>query len=153
MMFRAQIHTWVLVALCGVGCASASLDAPAGFARLDASDEFAWRAVSADGVVLAVRDVPNRPEANLAFWSHTVDERLRVRGYARDGEAREVRNRDGVAGTQFRYDRDEEGRAHRYWVTVFVRGSHVYVVEAGGDRETFDPARDAVERAVATLRW
>lgn len=153
MTLRARFLTLSLAALCAVGCASVSLDAPAGFARLDATDDYAWRAVSADGVVLAVRDVPNRPEANLAFWARTVDERLRVRGYTREAEPREVRSRDGVPGTQFRYDRTEEGRAHRYQVTVFVRGARVYVVEAGGDREPFDPAQDAIDRAVTSLRF
>lgn len=133
-------------------CASFRMNTPPGFAELDSNDDFDYRATSADGVVVAVRAERNRPEGNLEFWSRAVDERLRANGYSPDGEPRPVRSADGVPGVQYRYARDHDGRTLRYWVTVFVRGSKIFIVEAGGDREVFDRAAPAVERAVASIR-
>ncbi len=86
-----------------------------------------------------------------------VSERLRTQGYAPDGAPRPVQNSSGLRGVQLRFVRDGNGRVLRYWVTVFVRDSgflrrgRVFIVEAGGDREVFDRAIPAVERAIATF--
>jgi hypothetical protein len=152
-----------LLLLCALGlaapaCAGPRVNTPAGFATLGDDDHFSYRAASAEGVVLAVRVERNRPEGNLAFWSRVVDERMQSRGYVPDGDPRPVQSADGLAGTQYRYRVAHQGRAHRYWVAVFVKPggflsrSRVYVVEAGGDQEVFDPAAAAVERAMASFR-
>jgi len=134
-----------------VGCASFHMNTQPGFAELEGNDDHAYRATSAEGVVIAVRSERNRPEGNLDFWAGAVDERLRSTGYTLDGDPRPVQSADGVTGVQRRYARDSNGRTLRYWVTVFVKGSRVFVVEAGGDREVFDRAAPAVERAVASI--
>lgn len=136
---------------CGV-----TLRAQEGFARLD-DGGYDWRAASADGVVVGVRVVRNRPEASLDFWIRAVDEQMRARGYEPDGDPREQRTAAGMRGAQVRYLRTVGGRPHRYWVTVFVRPggflrpAKIYVVEAGGDAETFDRAAAQVERTIASL--
>lgn len=134
------------------------MNTPAGFARLDDQDDYDYRSVSADGVVVAVRALHNRPQAGLAFWSRAVDERLRSQGYTPVGAPTDVQSADGVAGRQFAYGRVIDGRAHGYSVTVFVtdggflRAARVYVLEAGGDREVFDRATAAVQAVVRTFR-
>ncbi len=139
------------------GCASFHMTTPAGFAELDDNDDFDYRATNAEGVVVAVRSERNRLRGNLEFWSRAVDERLRSQGYVPEAEPRPVQNSSGLRGVQLRYARDYAGRPLRYWVTVFVRDSgflrpsRVFVVEAGGDREVFERAVPAVERAIATL--
>jgi len=136
---------------CGV-----TLRAQDGFARID-DDAFDRRVVSPDGVVVAVRVQRNRPEASLDFWVRAVDERMRAQGYVPDGDPRAVTTAAGMQGAQLRYLRDVGGRPHRYWTTLFVRPSgflrpsKVYVVEAGGDAETFDRAAPRVERTIASL--
>jgi hypothetical protein len=134
-----------------VGCASFHMTTQPGFAELEGNDDHAYRATSADGVVIAVRSERNRPEGNLDFWSGAIDERLRGNGYVLDGDPRPVQSADGVGGVQRRYARDANGRTLRFWTTVFVKGSRVFVVEAGGDREVFDRAAPAVERAIASI--
>ena len=133
------------------GCASFHMNTPAGFAELGDNDDFAYRATNAEGVVVAVRSERNPLRGNLEFWSGAVSERLRAQGYTADGGPRPVQNASGLAGTQLRFARESNGRTLRYWVTVFVRegGGRVYLVEAGGDREVFDRATPAVERAIA----
>ncbi|MBL8605242.1 MAG: hypothetical protein JNK72_25150 [Myxococcales bacterium] len=155
---RANRFVFALaLALSAPACASFHVNTPSGFAELD-DDAYDYRATSADGVVLAVRALRNRPSANLAFWSRAIDERMQQRGYTPDGEPRPVQSADGYAGVQYRYVIGVNGRPHRYWVTVYVksgaflRRSRVYIVEAGGDRETFEGATPLVERAITAFR-
>ena len=139
-------------ALLPQACASFHIQTPGGFAELSDDARYDYRATNADGVVLAVRAVANEPEAGLDFWSRVVDERLRRQGYVGDGPSETLHDARGIPGTVFRYHATHEGRAHRYVVAVFVRGNKVFVVEAGGDREVFDPASPAVERALRSFR-
>jgi hypothetical protein len=130
---------------------SAGLAAPDGFAELGGEKSYDWRAASAQGVVLAVRTEKNEPRANVDFWTDAIDVRLRRAGY--DATARkDVTSAAGLAGKQLRYSRVEDRRTYRYWLTLFVAGDRVYLVEAGGDKDSFDPAEKTVERAVLTVR-
>ncbi len=141
-----------LFALAMAGCHSgAQLQAPDGFAQLDGQKSYDWRAASAQGVVLAVRTEPNEPRANVDFWADAIDVRLRRQGYTAEAR-KDVKSANGSDGKQLRYSRVEDGRTYRYWLTVFVNNDRVYVVEAGGDRDSFDPAEKLVERAVLTVR-
>ena len=140
------------LALClaGAACRTTSLAPPATFAEMDGGD-YAYRASSAEGVVVAARSEPNDPGASLEFWSRAADRRLRHDGYAPDGSVA-VASADGLPGRQLRYSRGEGGLSYRYWLTLFVTPDRVYLVEAGGDDRDFDPARADVERAVLSLR-
>lgn len=141
-----------LFALCMAGChPSAQLQAPDGFAQLEGQKSYDWRAASAQGVVLAVRTEANEPRANVDFWADAIDLRLRRQGYAAEAR-KDVKSSNGTDGKQLRYSRVEDGRTYRYWLTVFVTNDRVYVVEAGGDKDSFDPAEKTVERAVLTVR-
>lgn len=143
----------LLLAAAPSACASFHMNTQPGFAELEHNDDYAYRATSADGVVVAVRSERNQPTGNLEFWSRAVDERLRANGYVADGEPRPVRSGDGVEGVQYRYARDASGRTLRYWATVFVKDLRIFIVEAGGDREVFDRAVPAVERAITSITF
>ena len=131
----------------------AELSAPQDFASMDDPHGYDWRAANARGVVLAARTEPNDLRANVGFWAESIDLRLQRDGYAPDGAPRDVTSTTGMHGRQLRYTRAQgDGRNYRYWLTVFVDGPRVMLVEAGGDQEVFDPARAEVERAVLTVR-
>ncbi len=155
---RSSVVLLLALGALGSACTGARVNTPTGFATLESNDDYTFRAASAEGIVLAVRAERNRPEGNLTFWSRVVDERMQARGYTPDGDPRPIQSADGLAGTQYRYRVTHQGRAHRYWVAVFVkpggflRRSRVYVVEAGGDQEIFDAQAAAVERAMASFR-
>ena len=140
------------LSLLAPACASFHLNTPSGFAELADDAHYDYRATNADGVVIAVRALRNEPEANLEFWGRVVDERLRRQGYVPDGDPAPVQSANGVPGVMFRYGATVGGRAHRYQVAVFVRGKKVFVLEAGGDQEVFDPAAPAVARAFRSFR-
>jgi len=138
---------FLLLAACTHG---ARLETPSGFANLGDDDAFSYRAASARGVVITTRTEPNDVKANTDFWAEALDVRLKDRGYVADG-TKAVKTNKGLAGTQLRYLTKKNGRDHRYWVTVIATKSKVYVIEAAGDKDAFDPATPTVEHAIGTL--
>lgn len=134
------------------GCTSvAKLDTPSGFATVPHDDTFAYRALSAKGVVLATRTEKNDLRGNTDFWSESIDLKLTRAGYTKQGDV-EVATARGLKGRQLRYSVERRGREHRYWVTVFLKDDRVVLVEAAGDTEHFKAAEATVERSIATLR-
>ncbi|MBI2897350.1 MAG: hypothetical protein HYY06_27580 [Deltaproteobacteria bacterium] len=147
----------VAAGLGGTSCASFHLRTATGFVELEDQDDYDLRATSAEGVVVSVRKMPNRPRGSLAFWTGAVDERLQREGYA-PVSLRAVRTESGLAGRQIRYERVRSGVTYHYWVTVFVTEggflsrSRVFLVEAGGDQFTFPQAERDVERTIRSFR-
>ena len=153
-LHRSTSLRFLAVALAGLsllsGCGtSMHIAPPPGFAVLDGGEDHAYRAVSPDGVVLAVRREKNEPHGDLGFWSGAIDAKLRRDGY-RAFEGHEVVAK-GVRGKQIRYAIERAGREHTYWVTVFVTEKHVLTAEAGGDHELFARESQALARALETL--
>ena len=149
----------MLASLCslGAGCATFKMRPVQGFVRLEDQEEYDYRSANADGVVIAVRAMPNRPAGGLAFWTAAIDTRLRRQGYD-PHEAVNVRTDQGLHGRQIRYVRVEQGVQYHYWLTVFVTPggflskSRVFTIEAGGDDQTFPPAQRAVEQTIRDFR-
>lgn len=147
----------LLLGLCASACgASFSLDRPSDFLELDrgASRQsgYAFRATSAEGVVVAVREIENRGHGSLAFWTEAIRNQLRFgSGYAVTEEV-PVRAASGEAGVRMIGGRDQGGRTFAYWVTIFVADDAIYVVEAGGERESFERSRPAIEASLGGFR-
>ena len=144
----ARFVTLGLAVLLSVTGCTSWLDTPSGFAELDGAS-YDYRAANADGVVLAVREIDNDPEADLEFWAGAIDAKLRQQYTAESVEP--VRTRAGMEGLQVRYVTTRNGRTHRYWTTLFVTEDDVYLIEAAGDAELFDAHADEVERAIASF--
>ncbi len=146
------VGTLALTALAGAaGCStSARLETPGGFATLGKDTTYAYRATSARGVVLATRTEKNDLHGNTEFWAESIDLKLSRAGYVKRSEST-VRAR-GLEGRQLRYTLERNAREQRYWVTVFVSGEKVVVVEAAGDAVHFAQAEPTVERAIASLK-
>ncbi len=141
----------LLLGACG-GAAS-HLTPPPNFIDLsEPGDSYTQRATSAEGVVMAVREVDNDPYGPLAFWVEAIKRRMRtVRGYALL-EEKDVRAASGEAGKQLRFGHDESGGPYFFWLTVFVTDHNVFVLEAGGKKDVFEAAQPEVERAIAAYR-
>jgi hypothetical protein len=147
---RRSFWILTLAALALGGCSTARLQTPSGFAAHE-DETYDFRASDGEGVVLAVRSEKNDPRGDLEFWSSTLDVRLRKAGYAAQ-DRRDVKSIDGREGRQLRYEIVSEGRTLAFWVTVFVSGRRVVIVEAGGDSELFEPKVKVVEAAIASLQ-
>jgi len=142
-----------LLALAACGGTASHLTAPTNFLELEEPGEsYSQRATSAEGVVMAVREVDNDPYGPLAFWVEAIKRRMRtVRGYALL-EEKDVRAASGEAGKQLRFGHDESGGPYHFWLTIFVTEGHVFVLEAGGKKDVFEAAQPQVERAIAAYR-
>ena len=149
------MKTLLVLAGLAAGCGGAvELPEPDGFVVLDESRQspFAERATTAGGVVIGVRELDNDPHGPLAFWVDAVKERLRrAGGYALVGEE-EVRAASGQVGRRLRFGRDQGARGYSYWVTLFVAGDRLVVVEAGGPTDAFEAARDDLAAAIDGVR-
>jgi hypothetical protein len=109
---------------------------PAGFVELDEpGPSYAYRATTADGLVVAVREIDHEPKGELSFWSRAIENELRQRGGYALLAQREVKTNDGLTGKELRFGHDEGSTPHQYNVTLFVTDSKLYVLEAGGTKE------------------
>lgn len=142
---------WLTLLAALYGCQHHTLRAPSDFAVLEDSAPYDTRAVSAQGVVIGVREIANEPRANAAFWLTAIrSQMLEGRGYALLSE-RDVRAKSGQPGKQLRLGRDQNGEQYLYWLTVYVTKQRLYLVEAGARKDRFEKAQPQIERALASL--
>lgn len=131
------------------GC-SPLMNAPPGFVDVSGG-AYDFRAVSADGLVIAGREMKNSPRGDMAFWVKAIENELRFgRGYALLG-SRDVKTAKGLLGRELRFGHDEGASPHVYWVAVFVTERKLYVVEAGGTRELVEQNEASLKQAISSL--
>ena len=146
----------MLVVLCAACGGPFSLRRPVDFVELDPLEQaragYALRAVSADGVVLAVRAIDDPRGASQRFWAEAIRNQVqRGGGYALIEEG-ELRAASGELGLRIRVGRADDGHAYRYWVAVFAAAGRVFVIEAGGREEQFTAAEAELEAAFTSFR-
>jgi hypothetical protein len=142
----------LVLSMLAPACARFHIRMPDGFARLqDPRPSYDDRALSAYGVAVAVRAVPNRERASIDFWAEAIDRRLRRSGTYRPVSATDIRTDRGQQGKSLRYNLGDPQDGATYWVTVFVTRDWVYLVEAGGASSAFARAQVEVERAIRSF--
>ena len=125
---------------------------PAAFVRLDDGDrswdQYEMRAASADGLVLAVRDVEVDEESDRDVWVDAVVRRLQDgAGYALLGRDT-ARAATGEEGVRLRFGRDVNGTPHRYDVIVFKADDHLFLLEVGGTAEVYEARQGEIDAAI-----
>jgi hypothetical protein len=138
-----------LVALgCGPGFEAAT---PPGFVELEDQNLYDYRATTADGLVIAVRELDHEPKGAMEFWTRAIENRMRQRGgYALLG-THDVKSKDGVDGKQMRFGHDESGRPHLYYITVFVTEKYIFLFEAGGTKELMERNAKDIDWAISNF--
>lgn len=145
----------VAVSLLAVACGpSFVVTTPPGFVEIENEwDEYDYRATTADGLVIAVREIEHDPEGTTEFWLQAIKNRMRDRGGYALLETVEVKSADGVQGTQLRFGHDEEGnRPHLYYVSIFVTESAILLVEAGGTKKLMTDSAAQIATLVSEFR-
>lgn len=140
----------LVAALAAGGCGpSFETATPDTFVVLDNDDDrYDYRAATAEGVVIAVREIDNEVGARLAFWLTAIKDRVRRdQGYALLG-AKPVKSADGIHGTQLRFGDGE----HLYDLSVFVTPEKIWLLEAGGSEELVKASAKKIDQAVASFR-
>ncbi len=125
---------------------------PTGFVELEEDPSHAYRAVTADGLVIAVREIEHDPKGEPAFWTKAIENELRRRGgYALLGE-RDVKTASGLSGKEMRFGHDEGAKPHEYIVTLFVTDSKLFLLEAGGTQELVQKNKAQLDEYVTTFQ-
>jgi len=156
-MIRRIIHGTELAALClalALSACGPSFHAalPAGFVELEDQEAYDWRATTADGFVIAVREIEHEPKGPIEFWARAIENQMRTRGGYALIESREVTTADGAKGKLMRFGHDEGGKPHMYLVAVYVTDDDLYVVEAGGTRDLFERHKAQIDWALKSFR-
>lgn len=122
---------------------------PPGFVDMgDTYPDGEYRAATADGVVLGIRNIENKPRGELAFWARALENRMRETGGYALLEKRAVTSLASIPGTQLRFGHDEGNTPHLYWVTLFVTDKTIYVLEAGGTKAEMEKQAPQIEWSV-----
>jgi hypothetical protein len=141
----------LLSLLCACGQKPFEAKAAPGFVELagDAAAPYDFRAVAPEGVAFAVRAVPlerGQDHGDIGFWERAVLLRMReLEGYALLGTSA-ARTADGTEGKELSFGHDQDGKPFLYRVRLFVSGSRLLVIEAGG-------ARPEMERLASSVDW
>lgn len=140
-----------LAVIGGQACASSvSIVTPKAFVELDDQAEYDYRATSADGLVIGVRELDNEPRGELTFWTRAIENQLRRQGGYALLETRDVQSKDNVPGKQLRFGHDEGRSPHLYQVTVFVTPDTIALLEVGGTKELVTAHAAELDGAVAS---
>ena len=135
------------------GC-SPGIQWPPGFVEVGKENlgPYAQRAVSADGVVVALRTEPNPKNAAADFWATAIrDELVSRRGYALAKEE-PLTSADGAPGRLLTFTAQRSGVEFTYLTAVYVRGQQVLLAEAGGKSQTVAPKADELRKSLASVR-
>jgi hypothetical protein len=135
------------------GCVPSGLTTPADYVRLATPPyPYVYKAVSAEGVSLAMRQEENPEGGTAEFWAAALKNQLvGARGYTLSGESA-VTSADGVTGKRLDFTANLQGSDMAYLVAVWVVGKQIIIVEAGGPKEKFEADRAKIETALKTVR-
>lgn len=156
MNHRKYLQLGLLFSAFATGCGpSFTAATPPGFVELDADyGNYDYRATTAEGLVIGVREIEHDPEGDLDFWVRAIENELRARGGYALLENKPLKNAQGLAGRQLWFGHDEGQKPHLYMVTLFVtEGSWlsdgwIYVLEVGGTKEQLEKQRKQIDWAV-----
>lgn len=148
----APLLAIVAASFCG-GCGpSFTAATPPGFVELDEDSNYDYRATSANGVVLGIREIDHEPKGEVEFWTRAIENRLRHRGGYALLETKDVKNVEGIAGKRMLFGHDENGTPHLYSVTLFVTDDKLFVLEAGGSKDLMQRREKQIDWAVRNFR-
>jgi hypothetical protein len=150
---KRYISTLLLAGLPLLGCGhNFEATTPQGFVELEDQEAYDYRATTADGLVIAVREIEHEPKGEMAFWTRAIENRMRQRGgYALLG-TRDVKTKSGLDGKQLRFGHDESGKPHLYYVTIFLTEDYLFLLEAGGTKELMEKGSAGLDQAIDGFR-
>jgi hypothetical protein len=138
---RTLLRTLIAIALVPVlaGCPGPRTGRITGYVPLKNPGHYQWKAVSAQGNVLALSVRPNEhASGDLEFWS-TAIEHQKVDLDGLKLVAREsVKNKSGQDGTFFHFETGEGQGKLAYLITLYVTPLKVFTFEAAGGAAAID---------------
>ena len=124
-----------------------------GLVELDNQEpEYAYRAITPEGVAIAVRVIDTSGRGDLEFWTRATSLRMHeLEGYALLGTS-DVKSRDGTPGHELRFGHDEKRKPYLYMLRVYVAKKRLFLVETGGPQAEVERYKGALDWMQATLK-
>jgi hypothetical protein len=147
--------TAIVLACVALGGCEPKMQMPPGFVEVDKYDlgPYDQRAVSADGVVVALRSETNPKNASLDFWVTAIrDELVNRRGYFLTKKEPLAQSGDTAPGRLMTFTAQRSGVEFTYMVVVYVQGGKVLIAEAGGKSETVVHRMADLRKALSSVR-
>ncbi len=151
-MNRLHVTIALVAAALLAGC-QPTMDIPADFVPVEGWEmQYPTRAVSADGVVVALREPYDNPKnGTVEFWAAATKGELLQRGYKLQS-SEEITSRAGLKGRLMTFSADVQGTPFAYLLAVFVDKGRVLVAEAGGKADSVKPKAGALRQAFLSVR-
>ncbi len=138
------------IALAASGCVN--LRTPDGYAKMERSGGYDYKAVSTDAAVIALRVHRNadKEQGTLAYWTTASTKHLTLsRGYTLREEGDFVSNKG--PGKWLLFTKKHKGTDYLYLLGLVVKGRKIFALEAGGEAEVFEADVPRVVKAFASL--
>lgn len=109
------------------------------------------RAVSADGVVAALRQQANPKSGTLAFWTQAITDKMtKDKGYQLVS-SEPLTSRTGRTGRKLHLTRTIRGVDFTYLMAIYVDGDRVRIAEAGGRTKHVQPLIQELGESLGSL--
>ncbi len=152
---KNQLCKLLFLAACttSVACGPAfKQPTPKNFVKLEDQQRYSYRAVTADGLVYAVKELEHKPKGDLAFWARAIENKLRYQaGYALL-KTQDVSTKSGLKGTQLQFGFDRGKTPHLYYVTVITTEDNIFVIESGGTKELMESHKAELDDALSSFQ-
>ena len=126
---------------------------PPGFVELEEDySQYDSRATTADGVVLATREIDNSEGGTAEFWTQAVENQMRRKGGYALLDKQPVKTNEGITGIQLRFGLDQEQEPHVYYVTLLITEDTIHLLEAGGTKAQMERYAKQIEWSVRNFR-
>ncbi len=142
-----------VVMLAGTPGCLPTMDMPKDFIQVEKEDlgDYVMRNVSADGVVVALRTMPNMENGTLAFWSKAMINELTGRGYNLVSNE-EVKSTSGLPGSLLTFSTSSRGSEFAYVLGLYVKNDTVIVAEAGGKASNVKEVEQEIRKSLLSVR-
>ncbi len=143
--YTLLLMTSLLIVACGP---SHFLAEPDGFKRYEDAD--AIRMITADGVMLKVREVENYPEGTLDFWTDAFTRHFEAQGYVAHAEHC-FSTTAGLPGCTLDFLLPHGADDWVFSETLFVIEDTIVLVEVAGPFARYQPVAENLKRALVTF--
>ncbi len=136
-----------------IGC-GAQMDIPADFVSVGRENlrGYDQRAISADGVVVALRTLANEQNGDIEFWAvASGNELVQNRGHELV-KTEDVTSGSGLAGKLMTFKAEKRGQDFIYLTALYIKADQIVLAEAGGKAEAFEAHADKIRKALLSVR-
>lgn len=135
--------------LAAAHCKTYTMEAPEDFVVFDRADDF--KAISADGVRIIAREIPNRPRGDLDLWTRAILLQLDGQGYqiAKNEAIRTATGREGRLIESTYLLRNVK---YSYWTAIFVKEDVILLVESVAPAEDLAKRESSLRKALRDIK-